>query len=252
MQFSQQLLLALAAALIGSTSHAASDATTTFGNHREGWKGAGSATRIDRSGGEGTESLRTKIVDFGVSFSNKRNDSFVGDLTALGAIEFSIDVNAYGIQFDGRDVTRELVLELRDYDNPAEFMPYTSVWYDLGTLTPKSGWQTLSVTIADTTSNVLPAGWGGYGAEDPVTYEPVLPEGRTFANVLAGIDEIVFTSFVPGYFYGFTSFDVAVDNISIRQVTAPVPEPAAGGLLAAGLGLLAWRLRRTKSGRPTA
>ena len=58
--------------------------------------------------------------------------------------------------------------------------------------------------------------------------------------MLAGVDEVAFTTLVPGYMYGFTYFDVAVDNISI----SPVPEPAQGGMLLAGLAGMAALARR--------
>ena len=64
---------------------------------------------------------------------------------------------------------------------------------------------------------LLPAGWDGYGAEDS-TGMPYLPSDRTFASVLAGVDEVAFTTYVPGMVFGYTYFDVAVDNISISAV----------------------------------
>jgi hypothetical protein len=84
----------------------------------------------------------------------------------------------------------------------------------LGTLDANEpGWHTYSVDVLDPTASDLPDGWGGTGDEDPVTFEPRLPPGRTFASVLASVDEIHFTTFVPGYFYGFTNFDMQVDNV---------------------------------------
>ena len=35
--------------------------------------------------------------------------------------------------------------------------------------------------------------------------------------MLRNVDEVAFTTFVPGYFYGFTNFDIQVDNIHIGQ-----------------------------------
>jgi hypothetical protein len=78
----------------------------------------------------------------------------------------------------------------------------------------------------------LPPDWGGTGAEDPITFEPRLPPDRTFASVLSSVDEIVFTTFQPGFFYIDEYFDVAVDNISVEFVPEPVTPCFALGMLA--------------------
>lgn len=49
----------------------------------------------------------------------------------------------------------------------------------------------------------------------------MLPEGATFATVLAGVDEFHMTTIEPGFAFGFTIFDLRVDNVSVL----PVPEP---------------------------
>jgi hypothetical protein len=56
-----------------------------------------------------------------------------------------------------------------------------------------------------------------------VTYEPILPAGRTWTNVLQGVDRIEFTTYVPGYFYGFTNFSLSIDNASIAPIAPPCP-----------------------------
>ena len=77
---------------------------------------------------------------------------------------------------------------------------------------------------------------------------PALPPDRSFANVLASVDEIAFTTFVPGYFYGWTGYDVVVDNISIDSGSAAdVPEPGSLAMLAGGLGMLGLARRRRKA-----
>jgi len=130
-------------------------------------------------------------------------------------------------------------VELRDYGNTPAGMPYSSVWYNLGTIDATQDWQHLSVTIGDPASTALPAGWGGYGSSDDAG-GPKLPDGRSFADILSSVDEVVFGTYVPGYMYGFTNFDVAVDNISISAV----PEPSTYAMLLGGLGLIGWVRRR--------
>ena len=67
-----------------------------------------------------------------------------------------------------------------------------------------------------------------------------MPAGRTFANVLASVDVMLFHTSPPGYYYAFTHFDVALDNI---KVTA-VPEPSGYAMLLSGVALLGWMTRR--------
>jgi hypothetical protein len=221
-------------------------ATTTFDDGKEGWQGpqgSGGVSRITRRNGDPAPAYRTRFEDFGITFANRTNADFIGDYTVLPALEISLDVFTKSISLTGQQVTRDLVVELRDYDDPQGGYPYTSVWAVLGTLDASAaGWQHLAVTIADTHAAALPSGWGGYGAEDPVTFEPTLPPGRTFASVLASVDEIAFTTLVPGWFFAAAKFDVSVDNLSV----AAVPEPASALLFAAGLAGMGWR-RRARS-----
>lgn len=241
------VVLSVVSAMASAAASAAPGTTTDFSKGDEGWY-AGPAydgnegNWIDTSLGNGAPAMHTRYYEtFGLNWLNSSNSSFVGDYTKYGSVTLGIDVLANSIQYMGTEVSRNMVVELRDYDNAQGGLPYTSVWYDLGEISAaKGGWQHLSVTIGDTASSVLPSGWGGYGSD---INEPSLPAGRTFADVLAGVDEIAFTTFVPGYFYGWTAYDVAVDNISI----SPVPEPSGVAMLAGGLGLVGLMGRRRKT-----
>lgn len=244
----KKTLTMLLLATVQFAAHAApAGSTVTFDHGLQGWEpmqpadgNGGSA--IDRSLGNGAPALRTVMENFGIAFTTRTNADFVRDYTTMAGVTFGIDVSTQSIRYFNREVTRDIVLELRDYDNAGNGLPYTSVWYNLGTLdASKPGWQHLSVTIGDTSATGLPAGWGGYGAEDS-TGTPSLPSNRTFASILAGVDEIAFTTYVPGHMYGFTDFDVAVDNISV----SPVPEPAQGVMLMAGLAGMAALARRRR------
>ncbi len=230
-----------AAVAAGLASAALADTTTTFDNGLEGWSISG-RTDINPTGGNPGANLHGVLIDvFGADIRNNTNDAFLGDLSRYGTFELSIDIQVNSINFFGQEVPRDLVVELRDYTN-SNGLPWTSVYYNLGTLQAASegqdGWMTYSVIIEDPFAADLPAGWGGYGDETPLG-DPILPADRTFASVLASVDEISFTTFVPGFFFGFTNFDIQVDNISIRTV----PAPSAAVLLALG-GLVGTRRRR--------
>ena len=72
-----------------------------------------------------------------------------------------------------------------------------------------------------------------------MTFEPRLPLDRTFDSVLRSVDEIRFTTFVPGFFFGFTNFVMAVDNPTVSAV----PEPSVIGLAALAAPALLRRRR---------
>lgn len=228
------------------TASAPGQAIVTFDNGNEGWdgpQGIGGVTEIDPDFGNPAPSLHTVFNDFGITFSTATNEAFLGDYTQVPAVQLGLDVNTQFLNFFGQDVTRDFIVELRDFDNPPDGFPWVSVWYTLGTLdAADAGWHNWSVAIADTSATELPAGWGGYGEEDPLTFEPRLPADRTFTSVLAGVDELAFTTFVPGFFFGFTDHDVAVDNIFIQ----PVPEPATGILAVLLLTGAAKRMHRSR------
>jgi hypothetical protein len=88
----------------------------------------------------------------------------------------------------------------------------------------------MSVTIDDPASATLPPGWIGFGDEDPMTFEPILPPGATFATVLAGVDQFTITGAVPGFFFTDADYDMRIDNVAVT-----VPEPGMGVLLITAL-----------------
>lgn len=201
---------------------------TDFESGTAGWTGPagiGGATFIEPNGGNGgTAGLRTIFNDFGIAFTNDSNALFLGDLTQYASVTISIDVLVEGIQFFGAPVSRPWLLELRDFDTVQGNYPWTSVWFLFDNISSNnnSQWTTYSVTIADPTTTTLPAGWRGYGDEDPVTIEPILPAGVTFADVLSGVDVMAFSTLQPGFFFGFTDFDVIIDNVTISTTVTPV------------------------------
>jgi len=249
-----KLMFVLALSLAATVVKAApASSFVDFSNGAQGWEGSQPANGvggswIDTTLGNGAPALHTVMENFGIGFSN-RSENYVGDYSKLGSVTIGLDIIANSISYVGQQVSRNLVVELRDYDNTPEGMPYTSVWFDLGVIDATLGWQHLSVTIEDTAMAALPAGWGGYGTTDDAQ-GPGLPPGRTFADVLSSVDELVFSTLVPGWFYGFTDFDIAIDNISVSAGVAEVPEPSSVALMFGGLGMLGWMARRRSRHTP--
>jgi hypothetical protein len=212
------------------------DAIVTFDGGLEGWvgpSGPGGFTVIEAAGGNPGKNLHTIFQDFGVSFVNSTHPEFVGNYGANRSVTLAIDLKVHAIDFFGGPVSRPWLVDLRDYDDPWPGYPYKSVWYKFADISAaaNSFWKTYTVTIDDTGSASLPPGWGGSGYEDPDTFEPTLPPGTTFADVLAGVDEIAYTTFEPGFFFGETAFNLRLDNLSIFEGAPPVPGVSDGLLV---------------------
>ncbi len=214
--WTMRTVLAMSCAM--GTTEALATAVVTFDNGPEGWIGSGD-TFIDAEGGNPGANLHTIASGFGVTFRNSTNEDFATDYTQWPMVRLSIDVKVNRIEFFGMPVSRPWVVELRDLDDPPGNYPWVSVWLELAEIERNPEWITYSVTIFDTSSETLPPGWGGYGAETK-SGEPILPPDRTFADVLAGIDEAVYTTFKPGFLFLQTDFDIQLDNITID--TCPV------------------------------
>lgn len=250
-----KIMFALVVSLASSVSMAAPTSSfVDFSNGAQGWEGSQPANGvggswIDTGMGNGAPALHTVIENFDVTFSNRSNQNYLGDYGKLGSVTIGLDVIANSIITLGQQVSSNLLLELRDYDNTPQGLPFTSVWYNLGSIDFTKGWQQFSVTIADTTAQALPDGWGGYGTADDAN-GPALPPGRTFADVLASVDEIAFTTLEPGHSYLFHQFDVAIDNISVTAGVAEVPEPSSHAMLFGGLAMMGWMGRRRSRRAP--
>ena len=231
---------ALVAAGLFSSAHALEPKTVTFDNGTEGWtEDASVCAPVIETGGnpgaywnqdstacDGEEILRGWFL-----FFNDSDPSFVGDYTAKGPVQISIDVNVNDFTYywfgSAVEEYRQIVVEFIDLDyqwsDPATgyVAPYTSVMFPMGTLPNRNnGWKTFTVDIEDPAATELPEGWTGTGGpDDPVTYLPQLPPGVTFADVMAAVDVVVFHAIEPGFYYdyGFV-YDIDVDNIGIREL----------------------------------
>lgn len=194
------------------------DTTVDFSNGVEGWtgpQGAGGSTTVEATGGNPAENMRTQFTDFGITFRNSSNPEFAQDLSQYDSVTISIDVKVESIGGLLGEVARPWLLDLRDLDVPGPY-PWTSVWFKFAWIDSNhhGEWTTFSVTIDDPSSVTLPAGWAGYGDETGLG-EPILPDGVTFADVLAGVDQVAFTTLEPGFFFTSDTYDVRIDNITI-------------------------------------
>ena len=236
--------LTIAAAALCATPTLA--ATTDFSNGSEGWIGNAS---VDGAIGTPAPAFHSLVESFGLSWRNTSNPSFTGDFSAAGGLTISLDVLTNSITYLGTEVTRGLFVKLSSFGPDGEDAPpAATVYYRLGTLSAAvPGWQSLSVTIDDTTATALPPGWGGVDSDGVLQ----LPAGVTFADVLADVDQIEFTTFEPDMFYGFTIFDVAGDNFTVSPAAA-VPEPASWAMMIGGFGLVGGATRSRRRTRAPA
>ncbi|GMV25466.1 MAG: hypothetical protein AMXMBFR58_14970 [Phycisphaerae bacterium] len=163
---------------------------------------------------------------WGLQIRNESPDSpVIGDLTGYtGGMTYTAQIRVFSLNnfFDEPidPAWFPVCIEFVDYGDPDNNIPMASVYKigdSLGQI--EEGWKTFTFEVPDPSQVDLPAGWGGTGAEDPNTYEPILPPGRTYANVMASVDEVRITTMLPGYFYGANWWNVGVDNIQVTAET---------------------------------
>ncbi|TVQ53847.1 MAG: PEP-CTERM sorting domain-containing protein [Phycisphaerales bacterium] len=222
----KRLITVCLAGAMTATALADTESTViTFDDGLEGWngiQGPGGSSQLVQTGGNPGAHIHTVFNNFGVYWWTNTNQNFLGDLTQYESVTIGVDVKVEGIWFFGSPVTRNLILDLRSFDLAQGNYPWTSVWYKMTTLQAGPNWASYEVTF-NPSSEELPEGWGGYGDETPFA-EPILPEGVSFADVLANVQEMAFTTLEPGFVYGFTDFDIRIDNIRI-DVTLPDTGP---------------------------
>ncbi|MEX0876977.1 MAG: GC-type dockerin domain-anchored protein, partial [Phycisphaerales bacterium] len=219
-----------------ATGASAQTYTTTFEDGFDGWQGS-NGTFMATDLGTGNRHLRTVDETFGVWYRTNQNDAFLGDYTGHDSVTLSMDIrvdllNSQNLPDGLVPYTRPLTLELRNYDYNDGFFNYASVYFVISREINEQNqddWTTFSVSF-DPTSTTLPDGWGGYGGSDDAD-GPVLPDGVTFADILANVDEVVWSTFDPEEFYLFAFFDVLVDNFTITRGAACPADLNGDGLL---------------------
>lgn len=239
----RNLTIAVAITGLASMAHAAENTVATFdGGSNDGFSGnalfeptGGNPGGVARTVGQiEFPSLRTGGV------GEPANAGFLGDYSGFSDVVFSVDVKTNSLtDFIGNQTFRPIGVTLFNSDIVGIDGP-AGVYFQLGTLSvfDNPEWTTLSVTLPDPSSATTPAGWIGFGSTNLMTFEPELPAGATFADILANVTEFQISGAVPGFFFGPAFADYSIDNISVT-----VPAPAGVGVLALGV-LGASRRRR--------
>lgn len=194
-------------------------------NNASGWTANGVPTLYEEGGNPG-QYMGIPLADFQwISLSAREESSMVfGDLSRYDAdIMISVDVRVDGLyNFDNQPMNPlwfPLVIQLWNYDIPAD-VP-VSVYLISQTLPENFGeWKRIEFTIPNASATSLPPGWGGTGAEDPITYEPTLPGGVTYRDVLSNIGQVDISTSLPGHFYGPSFWQVSWDNLRIERVVS--------------------------------
>ncbi|MCR6699691.1 MAG: hypothetical protein NVV68_00280 [Dokdonella sp.] len=226
MQLKQKVLGMVAVAGLWSVAAAAQTAVVTFD---EGWAGwnppwPASASTIEAEGGHpGAHAHTVAAESFGLDYYvddivGPGDSPFLGDHTLHASLTFGVDVRVESIRTAGQPAERPLIVHFRNFTLNA------SVFYRLTTLADGQPWTAYSVSF-DPRATQLPAGWGGTGADDPVTGGPVLPAGVTFADVMAGVNEVTLSAQEPYQSYDATDFDLRIDNIRVAVGEAPPAQP---------------------------
>jgi hypothetical protein len=179
------------------------------------------------SGGNPGGQMYVPFMDFwGLTIRTDEGvtNALTGDLTRHGgALEMSIDIqvlqlnNWFGDPMDPNNFP--VVFQFVDATDPI----VSVYWTGPGMPGTGNGWTNYVCAIPDPTSTTLPPGWGGTGDEDPVTFEPRLPAGRTYTSVLRNVGEVRVTTMQPGWFYVSSFWEAGWDNVELRLAGGGTP-----------------------------
>jgi hypothetical protein len=215
----------LAASLLAAAASGQVLVNEGFENGAAGWTVNGS-TETYPDGNPG-QYLGIPYLDFwGVTLRTEEVGAVLGDLRRYpGGLRIRVDIrvfaldNFFGDPMDPANFPVVLELVNRAGDQ-------VSVYTTGPGMPPVSeGWTEYEFVIPNPTQAALPPGWGGTGDEDPQTFEPRLPPGVTYAQVLSQVDEFRLTTMRPGYFYAASFWQAGFDNLRIEHLGAP-PCPA--------------------------
>ena len=201
--------------------------TVTFDDMEfNGWTILGFQDPVWRAeGGNPGAHLNFFSDNFFIRIFNNTSPDFIGDYTQKGHLEFTADLRWRLIRFGPTDVTRDLYFAIWDNYTDANGVERKHVIFrPLGKVRgkgPNAPWRTYRVRLPDPNSDTLPGGWFYWVFDAAIEPTRTLPEGLTVRDIMSSVDRIQFTTATPGLFFGFTVFDVSVDN--------PTLSPLPGG-----------------------
>jgi len=188
----------------------------------QGWTVNG-RQMIFPGGADGGNFMGVPYLDFwGITLANDAAPELLGDLTRHGGDDLALLCyvrvarldNFFGEPMDPS--TRPLVLQLFDDGDPNNPADDVSVFF-VGEGCPRQSeeWQSRYFVIPTYNQEELPSGWGGTGDEDPTTFEPRLPPGRTYGSVIRNVDRVQVTTLQPGYFYAPSFWEAGFDSVGL-------------------------------------
>lgn len=158
-----------------------------------------------RTTGEPVESMMFE-------YFNNAYEPFLGDYASNVAMTFGLDLKVDTITAWGAiPIQTDLWVWFVEAGGG-----WVGVAYQLGTMEGGQDWRTLRITWNPSGAS-LPDGWVGFGATDPVTHQPILPDGVTFHDVMANVGDVRLTMFKPTHFHVGVGFDLRVDNLTIAR-----------------------------------
>jgi hypothetical protein len=231
-----KLVTALALGLLTASASAQVLSSETFEDDGSIlWNMNGNQVILDDGRGISGPYINLPYADYwGFTLTDNGATGLTGDLTVNTALTVSVDLRNFAfLNFFGDPIdpsSRPVILQLWDEGDPEDFFDDVSVWFR-GPAIPAmaDGWVTYSFEIPIPGGNEMPAGWGGTGDEDPVTFEPKLPDDRTFRSVLQHVTRVGISTFEPGYFYASSFIEFGADNLSVTGGAGTCPCDIDGG-----------------------
>ncbi|MFT5048743.1 MAG: hypothetical protein ACI8QZ_000130 [Chlamydiales bacterium] len=220
----------------------------TFDNAEyRGWTILGFDDQVFQpTGGNPDAHLNFFFENFFIRIYDATDPAFTGDYSRKGRVMISADLRWRVVNFFGTNVRRDLFFMIWDeyvdengVDRKHVLLKPVGKVRGQG---PHAPWRTSRVRLPNPDADGLPGGWFYWPFDGSIEPSHTLPVGVTVADIMSSVDRVQWSTATPGQFFGFTTFDVSVDNCSIKTVNGPRPrdntQASASRSGSAGLGLV--------------